>query len=87
MSSSFIRDLSLPAHVLTSAAIEQELETDRGHGLSEDYAKFRLQMCGKNTLDDISSVHPASILVHQIGNAMIVVGHYLLTICIVLIAI
>lgn len=67
--------LSLPAHALSCASVKTELNTNLDDGLSKAECARRLELFGKNELDDGPGVQPIKILIHQIANAMILVSH------------
>ncbi|KAA8566891.1 hypothetical protein EYC84_009988 [Monilinia fructicola] len=67
------KPLSKPAHALDYETVAQELEANLQDGLTDAEAKARLELYGKNELDDGPGVQPVKILIHQVANAMILV--------------
>ncbi|QSZ29077.1 hypothetical protein DSL72_003587 [Monilinia vaccinii-corymbosi] len=67
------KPLTKPAHALEYETVAQELEANLKDGLTDAEAKIRLELYGKNELDDGPGVQPVKILIHQIANAMILV--------------
>lgn len=67
------KPLSKPAHALEYVQVAHELEANLEDGLTEAEAERRLELYGKNELDEGPGVQPVQILIHQICNAMILV--------------
>lgn len=67
------KTLSLPAHSLEWGAVKDELDANLEDGLSIDECERRLELYGKNELDDGPGVQPVKILIRQVANAMILV--------------
>ncbi|KAB8289655.1 hypothetical protein EYC80_010568 [Monilinia laxa] len=67
------KPLTKPAHALGYEIVAQELEANLEDGLTDAEAKTRLELYGKNELDDGPGVQPVKILIHQVANAMILV--------------
>lgn len=68
------RPLSLPAHALTSAQVEEELGGNSLNGLAPEEAAKRIEEFGKNELGDAEGVQPLRIVLAQIANAMTMVS-------------
>ncbi|KAK0112585.1 hypothetical protein ONS95_014330 [Cadophora gregata] len=60
-------------HTMTAAQVINKLGSDSRGGLSQSEAASRLQLYGKNALDDGPGVQPIKILINQIANAMMLV--------------
>ncbi|KAF5867412.1 putative sodium p-type atpase protein [Botrytis fragariae] len=67
------KPLSKPAHALEYVQVAHELEANLEDGLTEVEAARRLELYGKNELDEGPGVQPVQILIHQICNAMILI--------------
>ena len=67
------KPLSLSAHALTCETIKEELDANLEDGLSDGECKSRLELYGKNELDDGPGVQPIKILIRQVANAMMLV--------------
>ncbi|KAL2260907.1 hypothetical protein VTK26DRAFT_4960 [Humicola hyalothermophila] len=67
------KQLSLPAHCLSSAQVAQELQTDVLAGLTSEEAAARLVKYGANDLGKEKGVQPLQILIAQVANAMTLV--------------
>ena len=68
--------LSKPAHSLDAQDVIEELSVDALQGLSQENAKTRLEKYGTNELEGGAGVQPFKILLRQISNAMMLVGHH-----------
>jgi hypothetical protein len=75
------KPLSLPAHALTCEAIKEELDANLEDGLSDGEWKRRLELCGRNELDDGPGGQPVKILIRQVANAMMLVRRSILPKC------
>ncbi|KAH9214633.1 sodium transport atpase, partial [Leptodontidium sp. 2 PMI_412] len=58
---------------MTAAQVIEKLGSDSQVGLSQSEATSRLQLYGKNALDDGPGVQPIKILINQVANAMMLV--------------
>jgi hypothetical protein len=68
-------DLDAPAHTLPFEDVLQKLSVSHDGGLSDDEAKKRRDLYGPNQLDEGPGVRPFRILVHQVANALTLVGN------------
>ena len=75
------KPLLLPAHALTCEAIKEELNANLEDGLSGDECKRRLELFGRNELDDGPGVQPVKIFIRQVANAMVLVRRSILPKC------
>lgn len=58
---------------MTAAQVIEKLGSDSQVVLSQSEAASRLQLYGKNALDDGPGVQPIKILINQVANAMMLV--------------
>ncbi|KAK8143084.1 Na+ ATPase, partial [Beauveria asiatica] len=64
------KPMSAPAHALSYADVERELQVDHEVGLTPDEAKTRLDVYGRNEFGEQAGVQPFKILLGQIANAL-----------------
>lgn len=67
------KPMSSPAHALTFAEVEKELNADAQNGLSHEEHKKRLEEFGRNEFGENKGVQPARILIAQIANSLTLV--------------
>ncbi|KAM3441704.1 hypothetical protein MY4824_001482 [Beauveria thailandica] len=67
------KPMSAPAHALSYADVERELQVDHEVGLTPDEAKTRLDVYGRNEFGEQAGVQPFKILLGQIANALTLV--------------
>ncbi|KAM3505207.1 hypothetical protein MY10362_003095 [Beauveria mimosiformis] len=67
------KPMSAPAHALSYADVERELQVDHEVGLTPDEAKTRLDVYGRNEFGEQAGVQPFKIFLGQIANALTLV--------------
>lgn len=67
-------DEDAPPHTVPFEQVLEKLSVDHNAGLSIDEAKARKTKYGPNQLDEGPGVQPFRILVHQVANALTLVG-------------
>ncbi|OAA74245.1 ATPase, P-type, potassium/sodium efflux, fungal [Cordyceps fumosorosea ARSEF 2679] len=67
------KPMTAPAHALSYADVEKELQVDHEVGLTPEEAKNRLEIYGRNEFGEQEGVQPLKILIGQIANALTLV--------------
>ncbi len=68
------KPMSAPAHALSHADVERELQVDHEVGLTPEEAKNRLEVYGRNEFGEQEGVQPFKIFIGQIANALTLVS-------------
>ncbi|OAR01320.1 hypothetical protein LLEC1_06669 [Akanthomyces lecanii] len=68
------KPMSAPAHALSHADVERELQVDHEVGLTPEEAKDRLEVYGRNEFGEQEGVQPFKIFIGQIANALTLVS-------------